>query len=505
MLPATPLDPALLLLVRLVLVIAVGLPLIAWLLVQPMRDGAARLWFGGAAANAAAALFAAALQRGSFITSTLLLGSVLLYIVALQQERRAQPPPGRALVVVLLLYALVLGSVDHAGLWLSWGYGLTSLALLTALGFLLWLLFEVGRARRSRGLILIAVGIAAAWLSHLVRLADALVAGTGTPLFAFSVTSNMMIAAFTLGSVFSIIGYVVFMLEKAHRRHLADVEEAARAQERERAALAQARALEDLVRQRNAMIVLNSRFSTVNALATYTSSIVHELSQPLQGLSAVLDTLALRSAEAGAALQTGLGHAQDMVHKMSATLLSLRQLIMSNEPALAPLELGAVLQEVLPIMQAEARRRGVSLVFEADRPGQLLHVEANRVLLQRVLFNLVANALEALEQQAGADRVADRATGHISVGTAAATCHGAEYAVIHVRDNGPGLPAAMLGAESPAFSTSKPQGVGLGLALVRLIVASWRGEVHALNRAPESGGGACIEIWIPLRQPCAIG
>jgi len=106
--------------------------------------------------------------------------------------------------------------------------------------------------------------------------------------------------------------------------------------------------------------------------------------------------------------------------------------------------------------------------------------------LRQLLHNLLTNAVEALEGQAG---------GEVAVTTRLATREGAEVAEIVVEDNGPGFQREMIGQVFDPYVTTKARGTGLGLAIVRKIVEEHGGYIEADNRAE---GGARVRVGLPL-------
>jgi C4-dicarboxylate-specific signal transduction histidine kinase len=107
------------------------------------------------------------------------------------------------------------------------------------------------------------------------------------------------------------------------------------------------------------------------------------------------------------------------------------------------------------------------------------------VQLQQVVLNLVLNAIEAVQARAG--------TRDVVLGTSVESS--GEEVQIFVRDSGPGLsPEAQLRAFEPFFST-KTQGLGMGLPIVRTIVEQHRGRVQAENEKP---GGAVFRVHLPI-------
>ncbi|MDH4053657.1 MAG: ATP-binding protein, partial [Rubrivivax sp.] len=163
----------------------------------------------------------------------------------------------------------------------------------------------------------------------------------------------------------------------------------------------------------------------------------------------------------------------------------------SPELNFAPLQLNQLVREVADLYHGPQEPQ-----LTLDLDPALGIVEADALRLRQLLHNLIRNASEALEGQAG---------GQITVSTRQLQ-GGAPAAEIRISDNGPGIDAELLDRIFDPYVTSKSRGTGLGLAIVRRLVEEHGGEVIAENTA---GGGACIRVTLPVsqrgREPLAEG
>ncbi len=155
----------------------------------------------------------------------------------------------------------------------------------------------------------------------------------------------------------------------------------------------------------------------------------------------------------------------------------------ARTPQLRPqwLDLHTLINEVLDLYREEASRRHFVTRFDAALPR--LRVDPGR--MRQLLHNLLKNAIEAAP--ADQDFV-------ITIQTALLGPEGERVAEMRVQDNGPGLPADMLGRSFEPYITTKRKGSGLGLAIVKKIVEEHGGSVWA-ESAPE--GGAVIVMRFP--------
>ncbi len=121
--------------------------------------------------------------------------------------------------------------------------------------------------------------------------------------------------------------------------------------------------------------------------------------------------------------------------------------------------------------------------------GSFAEIAGDEGLLRQALLNLVRNAAEAVSS-AGA-------RGMVSIEGAIEERAGQMWQRISVADNGPGIPPDDLNKIFVPFYTTKPDGTGLGLALVQKIAVQHGGSVEAVNRRE---GGAAFLLWLPMRQ-----
>lgn len=147
-----------------------------------------------------------------------------------------------------------------------------------------------------------------------------------------------------------------------------------------------------------------------------------------------------------------------------------------------PLELPPLLWEVAELFRkgASPRQKTVEIVCEPTGPLPLVLGDAGR--LMQVLLNLVANAHDAI--------LAHKEHGLVRLRAEADP----DGAVIHVEDDGPGLPPGVAERVFEPFFTTKPNGSGFGLYLAAEIIREHGGRIEA--RCLDKGG-ACVSVWLP--------
>jgi C4-dicarboxylate-specific signal transduction histidine kinase len=213
--------------------------------------------------------------------------------------------------------------------------------------------------------------------------------------------------------------------------------------------------------------------------------IAHEINQPLAAVvangGACLRWLRREPPERGeaaAAVQRILADT-----RRAAEAIRGIQAFLERQPlARGPESLSTLLTAALQLAAPVAASRNIEVRLEAA--GDLPQVEVNRAQMLHVLHALLCNACESLERvpEPRAVRVA-------------AAVRGAEVEVT-VDDNGPGLGTTGRDRHFEAFFTSKPGGLGLGLAVSRSIVESHGGRLWA---TPNDGEGETFHFTLPVR------
>jgi signal transduction histidine kinase len=217
-----------------------------------------------------------------------------------------------------------------------------------------------------------------------------------------------------------------------------------------------------------------------------TASIAHEVNQPLAAVvangHACLRWLSAsppnvsRASEAAERIVKDGRDAGEVVRRV-------RALFKRTAVEKAQLDLAVVIEEALRLLDGYPARRHVSLdlLLDPDLPP----IVADRVQLQQLLMNLMLNALEALEPVSGRPK-------QVSIRSTRADAH---QAVIQISDNGIGLDDPV--AAFQPFVTTKPEGLGLGLAICRSIVAGHGGSLSAERNA---GFGTTFTVTLPIQQ-----
>lgn len=234
-----------------------------------------------------------------------------------------------------------------------------------------------------------------------------------------------------------------------------------------------------------------AHLSRVTLLGELSGSLAHELNQPL---TAVLSNAqaALRFLEHDppnlVEVRDGLVHIVENDKRASEVIRRLRAMLRKEQAEHHPLQVNEAIQDVLRLINSDILNRGMSanVVLAPDLPA----ASGDRVQLQQVLLNLVVNACDAMQE---ADRDSDRVV-------TVRTCLAADDMIeISVSDLGQGIPADELEHIFSPFVTTKPEGLGLGLAICRSIIQSHRGKLWATKN---EGRGSTLHFTLPIHvQP----
>jgi NO-binding membrane sensor protein with MHYT domain len=228
-----------------------------------------------------------------------------------------------------------------------------------------------------------------------------------------------------------------------------------------------------------------NRIATVGEL---TASIAHEMSQPLNAIvmsaTAALSWLSIDPPKLTEAQKT-LTQAIQETNRAREVVTRIRALLTKAPPDVRALEINDLVREVLSLTRGELAKRGVTAKAELD--SQIPLVRGDPVQLQQVMLNLVLNAIEAM---AADDGTRPRELIIRSI-------RDSESVLIQVVDSGPGLNAKEAERLFQPFFTSKPQGLGMGLAISRSIIEEHGGHLYARSR---NSHGAIFEFKLPAMQ-----
>jgi signal transduction histidine kinase len=213
-------------------------------------------------------------------------------------------------------------------------------------------------------------------------------------------------------------------------------------------------------------------------------AIAHEVRQPLTGIvtnaSAALRWLG-RSPPDHDRVRAALDRVQSNSHRTSEVFDAMRTLFRKGDEGGERIDLNEVIVEVLQSLQRELKDREVETRSELT---ELPLVDGHRGQLREVIFNLARNAIEAMDTTTDRSRV-------LRVST---ELRGRDAIAVAVEDSGPGIDPQRLESIFTAFLTTKSYGMGLGLAICRMIAEQHGGQLTASS---DGKNGTLFQFILP--------
>ena len=242
-----------------------------------------------------------------------------------------------------------------------------------------------------------------------------------------------------------------------------------------------ARRRAELESRRNLALAADaSRRQTMSALS---SSIAHEIGQPLSAIiynAKALQMMVTADRAASDTIAEILSDIQTQGVQATQIIARHQTMLRSHQLEKKPIDLHAVIHESLALVEHDMRTRQVEATVHLSSTPCVIN--GDPVLLQQVLVNLVINAMDAM-----AETPPDRR--HVMVSTEVR----AAEVELSVRDTGPGLPAQIKGTLFTPFVTTKAQGLGIGLTIARTIVDAHGGTLEARDN-PEGGANFTVTL-----------
>lgn len=231
-----------------------------------------------------------------------------------------------------------------------------------------------------------------------------------------------------------------------------------------------------------------THLTRVASLSDFSSTIAHELNQPLTAIlanaQAALRFLQREPPNVGE-IQAILGEIAEADKRAGLLIHHLRLLMKKGGEEFVQVDINHLVNDVLDFIRGEFLMRGVDLRTSFGRDLPLVH--GDRVQLQQLVLNLVVNACDAMQGREGR-RLLTVSTGQAADGSVQ----------VMVTDTGPGIPADRLERIFEPFYSTKESGLGMGLAICRRIAGVHGGVLSAHSR---DGEGATFRLMLPAVLP----
>jgi C4-dicarboxylate-specific signal transduction histidine kinase len=223
-------------------------------------------------------------------------------------------------------------------------------------------------------------------------------------------------------------------------------------------------------------------------LGEMTASIAHEVNQPIAAVitnaSAGLRWLGAQQPDLDEVRQA-LGRIVRDGTRAGEVIDRIRALVKKVPPRRELLEINLAIRDVIALTGTEMQRNAVRL--ESRPADDLPFISADRVQLQQVMINLIINAIEAMAGAGDGPRELTIISG----------IDDANGVFVEVQDTGPGLDHEKLDRLFQSFYTTKPDGIGMGLAISRSIAEAHGGRLSA---APNKPRGAVFRLTLPVED-----
>jgi two-component system sensor histidine kinase DctS len=238
-------------------------------------------------------------------------------------------------------------------------------------------------------------------------------------------------------------------------------------------------------RRQEEKLAATARLVTMGEMA---SALAHELNQPLAAIAGYTTgglNLLAAGAPAPPGLEEALAKAAQQAQRAGQIIRRVHEFVRQRAPTRQPVRLNATVEEAVGFAEAEARQRQVRI--STALAGEDPVLQADPVLLQQVLLNLVRNGMDAMAATPSGER---RLEVRVARNGAAVT--------VAVADRGCGLTPEVRDRMFQPFFTTKAGGMGMGLHICRSIMETHGGRVWA---EPNPGGGTVFAFSLPLEAP----
>jgi signal transduction histidine kinase len=226
---------------------------------------------------------------------------------------------------------------------------------------------------------------------------------------------------------------------------------------------------------------------TLTNVQSIIASIAHEVRQPLAAIAAnggaalrFLERAPVDNDEVRAALNRVIADC----HRTNAVFESIRALFGSGDQPMQSVSLNDIIVDVLQSLRVELEEHGVTVRSQL-MAAQATLVDGHRAQLQEVITNLIHNAVEAMDATTDRDRVLNVKT----------EVHRQDAIRVAVEDSGPGIAQRQLNRIFSAFVSTKPSGMGLGLAICKMIVERHGGNISAIS---DGRSGTTMQFILPI-------
>lgn len=461
-------------------------PLVAWAVIRKTEHRPIPLWYSGCfILGLAYVLF---LMRGAIpdifsihLAQLALITSGCLLIAALQIDLEGESS-WHWLIGVALAYLVVFE--------LIFLFGSTRLRLiyfgLFFFGLYAWVIratLRLGRRHASRGAFVCSLAFAFGLTAQMVRFAEVVWDSQEPTPISTSLGFTVLGMGLLLSAALLAFGYFGYILERVGaEKRLAERRGYVAETERDQA-LDREKTMQSLIAERDRILGLLAQSHRVQLLDSVSASVAHEINQPLAALRLNIDMLRsqLEDTPGGDQMVSVKEIAQAVtsdLERIDRIIRRTRALTRNREIELLAVDLGAVVESTVGLLQAKLDRHQIRL--QIKRTSTPLKVLGDETLLQQVLLNVLGNAIEALQQVPSTRREIQIFEISGMPGKAL------DPPMLYLDDSGPGIEPGMEENLFELFHPDKQSQSGFGLVICRSIMSRVTGSI-SLGPSPLGG------------------
>ena len=227
------------------------------------------------------------------------------------------------------------------------------------------------------------------------------------------------------------------------------------------------------------------RFSLMGEMA---AGLAHEINQPLSAIATYAqagERIALHEQIDTDSLRMTYRNIADQALRAGRIIRNLRSIVAQREIAEREVDINRAIDDVLNLVEADATAAGIHVSTEYA-PG-LPPIIGDATRLQQVLLNLTRNAVDAMRDGTGKEK-------GIQIRTQRSR---RRSVLVEVLDHGHGYPSELADEMFQPFVTTKPGGLGVGLAVSRRIIRAYGGELYYRSNP---GGGSIFGFSLPQKR-----
>ena len=247
--------------------------------------------------------------------------------------------------------------------------------------------------------------------------------------------------------------------------------------------------IEEVNLQQQKRLEQTSRLITMGEMA---SSLAHELNQPLSAIANYCAGCVKRMQAGNYRLDdllAAMQKASSQAERAGKIIRRMRDMVKKGDPNRQPIALEELVDEARAFADIEAQRTGTQIIV--DLPENLPRIVVDRIMIEQVLLNLVKNGIEAMNDVPFERRQL----------TLQAKVVDERMLEVSVTDQGHGLAEEDIEKIFAPFYTTKPEGMGIGLAICRSIIEFHQGRLWV---EPRREGGSVFHFTVPIEETVEV-